>query len=304
MRIPLIAAPTASGKTALALLLARHLPLEVISADAMMVYRDMNIGTAKPSAKELASAPHHLIDVVTPSESFNVADYVRLAEAAITDVLARGKLPLVVGGTGFYMRALAGGVPTTPAADLAAQQPLWERLEQEGVESLHNELAAFSPADAERAQRNPRRVVRALEIIARTGRAPSSFTNTTPVFNYRQLIFLPELAVLRPRIAARVAQMFEAGLVNEVKALVAEYPDFVHTTARQAIGYKEVLELLNGHATLDEAKAAVTLATSQYAKRQRTWFRKEAARRPETTRVYEGLAEAFSAEALDWLQEA
>lgn len=303
MHIPVIAAPTATGKTTLALTLAKQAPLEVISADAMMVYQDMNIGTAKPSAAELGTTPHHLINVVAPSASFNVADYVRLAEAAIAAVLARDKVPLVVGGTGFYIRALAEGLPTTPAADLSAQQPFWERLKREGINSLHRDLESFSPYDAERAQRNPRRVVRALEIIARTGKAPSSFPPTVPAFSYRNLILLPDLDVLRPRIERRTEQMFRAGLLTEVASLLERYPTFITSTARQAIGYKEVLEVLQGHATLDEAKAAVTLATSQYAKRQRTWFRKEAAKQPETT-VYKGLAEAFTTEAVDWLHEA
>ncbi len=271
-RVPVLAAPTAAGKTAAALQFA-DLPLEVVSADAMMVYRGMDIGTAKPTVREQARLPHHLVDVVSPDEAFNVADFVRLAEAAIRDVWRRGKVPLVVGGTGFYIRALSEGLPTVPAADEQVQAGLWQRLEREGLDVLVDELAAVSPADAARAARNPRRVVRALEIMARTGRAPASFPTTTPAFHYDKTVLLPSLDVLRPRIALRTEIMFNRGLVEEAAALQERFP--AQTTARQAIGYKEAAAFLAGDLSLDEAKAAVTLATTQYAKRQRTWFRKE-----------------------------
>ena len=156
--IPVLAGPTASGKSALALNFAETFPLEIISADAMMVYRGMDIGTAKPTREERARVLHHLIDVVNPYEPFNVADFVRLAEQAVNEVLARGALPLVVGGTGFYIRALSEGLPTVPSADPARQAELWEIFEREGLEPLQRELHAFSPEDARRAQRNPRRV--------------------------------------------------------------------------------------------------------------------------------------------------
>lgn len=276
MTVPVLAGPTASGKTALTLALAERLPLEIVSADAMMVYRHMDIGTAKPTPEERARVSHHLIDVLDPGERFSVADYVRLAEAAIQDVLERGNVPLVVGGTGFYIRALAEGLATVPEADLKAQQPFWERFEREGIEPLHAKLLAQSSHDAERAQRNPRRVIRALEILARTGRPPSVFPKTKPMFRYKRALLLPSMEQLEPRIKARTEAMFAAGLVDEVRGLLADHPNL--GTARQAIGYKEVAEHLANCLTLDEAKAAVTLATRQYAKRQRTWFRKEAGR--------------------------
>ena len=293
--VPVLAAPTAAGKTAAALQLAERLPLELVSADAMMVYRGMDIGTAKPTAAEQARLPHHLIDVVDPDEPFNVADFVRLAEAAIHDVWRRGKIPFVVGGTGFYIRALSEGLPTTPAADEGAQAWLWERLEHEGLEPLLQELQAFSPEDAARAERNPRRVVRALEIIYRTGRAPASFPMTRPAFDYDKTVLLPSLDALRPRIALRTEVMFNRGLLEEVAALQRRFPK--QATARQAIGYKEVGAFLKGETTLDEAKAAVTLATTQYAKRQRTWFRKERGATP-----YEALATDVLEVLAGWLE--
>lgn len=293
--VPALGAPTATGKSAVALSLAREYDLEIVSADAMQVYRDMDIGTAKPTAEERAQVPHHVIDVVDPAESFSVADWVRHAEDAIADILARGKRPFVVGGTGFYLRALARGLPTVPRADPAAQEPLWEIYRAEGLAPLQRELEAASPEDAERAQRNPRRVVRALEIIRRTGKPPSSFGYTEPAYAVDEVVLIPDTSELRPRIEARTARMFAAGLVEEVRMLLEQYPD--QPTAMQAIGYKEVVEHLRGRATLAEAKAAVTLATAQYAKRQRTWFRKE-----RDAKRLEALAPAVYDELAAWLR--
>ena len=250
-----------------------EVPIEIISADAMMVYRGMDIGTAKPTEEEREETPHHLINVVNPDEPFSVADFVRLAERAVQEVRARGALPLVVGGTGFYIRALSEGLPMVPPADPARQAELWEVFEREGLEPLQRELETFSPEDAGRAQRNPRRVVRALEIIRSTGRAPKSFGRTTPRFSYDKRVLLPPLGELEPRIAARTEKMFRQGLAEEVRELLKRFPE--RPTAVQAIGYKEVTAFLEGKMSLDEAKEAVTVATLQYAKRQRTWFRKE-----------------------------
>jgi tRNA dimethylallyltransferase len=295
MLVPILAGPTASGKTALALELAKHFSLEIISADAMMVYKGMDIGTAKPTVEEQKAVPHHLLDVVNPDEPFNVADYVRLAEQAIKDVLERKKLPLVVGGTGFYIRALSDGLPTAPEADEMVQAALYRRLEQEGLEKLLRELESISPSDAKRTERNPRRVVRALEIIQRTGKAPSEFPMTKPAFAYDKLILAPTMEQLRPRIEARTEAMFRAGLVDEVIRLFRQYPTLA--TAKQAIGYKEVVDYLAGQMSLEAAKAAVTLATTQYAKRQRTWFRKESGK------VYEHLADNVKNDVRVWLEQ-
>ena len=272
-RIPVLAGPTASGKSALALEFAQTYPLEIVSADAMMVYRGMDIGTAKPTLAERRNIPHHLIDILDPDEPFSVAEYVRRAEAKVGEVLARGKVPLVVGGTGFYIRALSEGLPTVPPADTDVQAALWERLEREGLNALVRDLEAHNPEDARRTQRNPRRVVRALEIVQRTGRAPSAFARTEPRFSYDKAVLLPEAQVLKGRITARTARMFQAGLVEEVRELLARYPE--RPTATQAIGYKEVGEHLAGRCTQQEAQEAVRSATTRYAKRQRTWFRKE-----------------------------
>ncbi|MEZ4608398.1 MAG: tRNA (adenosine(37)-N6)-dimethylallyltransferase MiaA [Deinococcales bacterium] len=270
--IPVLAGPTASGKTALALS-CEALPVEIVSADAMLVYQDMNIGTAKPSTAERQKLPHHLIDIISPAENFSVASYVEKAESAIEDILGRGKIPLVVGGTGFYIRALSEGLPTVPSADEAVQARFWERFRREGIEPLDALLKAFSPEDSERAQRNPRRVIRALEIIERTGKAPSSFGMTKPKFSYQKAILLPDSEKLEARIKDRTRAMFGAGLIEEVKSLLKRYPE--RPTAMQAIGYKEVIDYLEGKFDLATLEEKISLATLQYAKRQRTWFRKE-----------------------------
>lgn len=272
-RVPAIVGPTASGKSAAALALAEEFALEIVSADAMQVYRGLDIGTAKPTPEERRRVPHHLVDVVDPDERFSVARYVELAEAAIADVFARGRVPLVVGGTGFYLRALREGVPTAPEADLERQAPLWEAVGAGRLDELVAELEAASPADAARAARNPRRVVRSLEVLRLTGRPPSAFPSTEPRFAYEVFLLDPPAAGLRSRIARRARQQFEEGLVDEVRSLLERYPEA--PTARQSIGYKEVVAHVRGEATLEEAIEAVTVATARYAKRQRTWFRRE-----------------------------
>jgi tRNA dimethylallyltransferase len=273
--VPLLGAPTASGKSAAALELAERFPLEIVTADAMQVYLGMDIGTAKPDAEERARVPHHLLDLVTPAEPFSVADWVEHAEQAIDEVLARGRVPLVVGGTGFYLRALARGLPTVPRADALVQEGLWRELAERGLTELEAELAEFSPADAERAQRNPRRVVRALEVVRRTGRPPSDFPPRPPRFTCSLAVLEPPLDALRPRIEARCEQMFAAGLVAEVERLLERYP--TQLTAMQAIGYKEVAEALASGTGMDEARSKVLSATVRYARRQLTWFRRQPA---------------------------
>ena len=239
----------------------------------MMVYKEMNIGTAKPTAAELAIVPHHLIDVVEPEQEFSVVEYVKLAEAKIAEILQRGNIPLIVGGTGFYIRGLSDGLPTTPKMDKDLQAELWAIYERDGLEPIQAELEKHSPSEARRCQRNPRRVIRAVEIIRRTGKAPNEFKNTMPAFKYNKIILLPDSDILQERIILRTEKMFADGLVAEVEALIKKYPNL--RTARQAIGYKEVIDYLEGKCSLEEAKEQIIIATRQYAKRQRTWFKRE-----------------------------
>jgi tRNA dimethylallyltransferase len=288
--IPILAGPTASGKTALSLELGQRYPLEIISADAMMVYRGMDVGTAKPTPLERAAVPHHLIDLLEPNTDFSVARWVLEAERAIGDVIARGRIPLVVGGTGFYIRALKEGLPSAPPSDPDAIARLEVELALNGLDAMVAELETASPEDATRAARNPRRVLRALEILRGSGRPPKDFLPQTPRFLYRTVILMPEKTVLDARIEARTRKMLKDGLIEEARGLM---PYFVRgdasshprrATSFQAIGYKQALDHLTGVFTddgtrrdvpLPEVERRITLATRQYAKRQATWFKRE-----------------------------
>lgn len=274
--IQVLAGPTASGKTALALELGERYPLEVVSADAMMVYRGLDVGTAKPTTHERARLPHHVVDVAEPDEPFDLRRWLDLAESAIDDILGRSRVPLVVGGTGFYIRSLTEGSPTAPASEAGAIARLELELTDRGLEALIRELRDTSPADAERAARNPRRVLRALEILRATGRPPSAFPLRPPKRSFIKVVLDPPRAELDRRIEARVNAMFEAGLIDEVRQLAARWgPSDRRPTALQAIGYRETQDLIEGRATLAETRSRIVLATRQYAKRQATWFRRE-----------------------------
>jgi tRNA dimethylallyltransferase len=265
-----LAGPTAAGKSAVALALARRLDAEIVSADSMQVYRGMDIGTAKPAPAERAAVPHHLIDVVGISESFDVARYVALARAAIADIQRRGRLPLVVGGSGLYLRALTEGLSELPDSD----PQLRAEIEAMGVDRVLEELRRVDPETAATIDtRNFRRVVRALEICRLTGRRSSALrrqwdaARTTPMHGLER-----DRDDLRARCDARVEAMFRAGLVDEVRALLprglAE-----NRTARQAVGYREVIAHLAGGPSLGQTIELVRRHTRQLAKRQLTWFR-------------------------------
>jgi tRNA dimethylallyltransferase len=267
--------PTAAGKTEVALGVAERLDAEVISADAMLVYRGMDIGTAKPTPEEQERVPHHLVDLVDPGEEFSVARFQPLARAAIADVLGRGRVPLLVGGSGLYFHAVVDEFvfpPTDPAVRA--------RLEAEaeaGLAELYGRLAAADPAAAARIQPgNLRRTVRALEVIELTGRPFSSFRAAMddPVSRYRLTVLGldPGPELLRARVAERVAAMAEAGLVDEVRGL-AERP--LSRTARQALGYKELLDAMDEGTPPADALAAVVRRTRAYARRQLAWFRRD-----------------------------
>jgi len=281
MRIPLlvIVGPTASGKSAVAMALALRLDGEIVSADSMQVYRGMDIGTAKPSLGEQAEIRHHLIDAADPDEVFNVARYQELAGAAIADAASRGKLPIMVGGTGLYVDAVARGFLFP---DEGRNPAVRQRLEREaagadGAPALHARLALCDPEAAARIHPNDlRRIVRALEVFEVTGRPITQLRRKhVPVNAYNTRLFgltMPREA-LAARIDARVDQMVAAGLVDEVRGLLQMGYD-PEATAMQAIGYKEFAAYLAGREGLDRAIDAVKLETRKYAKRQMTWFRK------------------------------
>jgi tRNA dimethylallyltransferase len=291
----MLAAPTAAGKTATVLALADRWPIEVVSADAMQVYRGLTIGTAAPGAAERARVPHHLVGLVDPTTPYSVALYVPAAEAAIAEVLARGRVPLVVGGTGFYLDALIHGLPTTPKADRRVQAEIAAELGARGIDALLEELAAASSEDAERAQRNPRRVVRALEVLRRTGRPPAAFPPKPPRFAYRAAVVLPSPETLQARVRARTRAMIDEGWLDEVRALAPTMDRWA--TARQAIGYEALRRVLAGTLRLDDAVAGIEQATLRYAKRQRTWFRQ----RPPRALRLEGPVESHRSALATWL---
>ena len=299
--VPVLAAPTAAGKTAAALRLATQPAgrgLEVISADAMQVYRGLDVASAKPTAAERARVAHHALDLVEPSEPFSVAAWVAAAEAAIEDVLARGGRPLVVGGTGFYVAALGDGLPTTPPSDPVQRAALEEELTERGLDGLEAELRAAAPEDAARAQRNPRRVLRALEVLRASGRPPSSFPAAPARFELRTFVALPTPGRLAERVRERVAAMVAAGLVDEVARLLATAPQ--EATVWQAIGPTELAPVLRGERPLAAALDDVADATLRYAKRQRTWF----AKRPADAERHTDVLEALDAELLAWWERA
>ncbi|MCX7601423.1 MAG: tRNA (adenosine(37)-N6)-dimethylallyltransferase MiaA [Meiothermus sp.] len=296
--IPVLTGPTATGKTELVLRLGQRFPLAVVSADASMVYRGMDIGTAKPSLAERQQVRHYLIDLIWPDQPFSVSDYVRHAEEAIWETLEQGQIPLVVGGTGYYIRALSEGLHELPEPDAALQAELWKVVEARGIRPLLEELEAASPEDALRVQRNPRRIVRAVEVLRRTGLPPARLPKRTPRFRYQKLVLWPPWAWLEPRLEARIERMFAQGLVQEVEGLLARYPQM--PTALQGIGYKEVAGFLRGAYTLLEAQQAVLRATRAYAKRQYTWFRKEPG--PVTFWPQGGEAAWFG--VLDWFENS
>jgi tRNA dimethylallyltransferase len=283
--IPVLTGPTASGKTALSLELGRKYPLELVSTDAMMVYRGMDVGTAKPTPAERQEVPHHLLDILEPNTPFSVAQWVEAAENAIHGILERERIPFLVGGTGFYIRALSEGLPTTPPSDPEAIARLEVELKAQGLDAMIAELEAISPTDAYRTERNPRRVLRALEILRGTGKPASAFPHRPPRYTYTKIVLLPDLASLETRIQVRTRTMLKAGLIEETRALLPIFTrDGRRATSFQAIGYKQAVDHLTGvfmddgthrDVSLEEVERRINLATRQYAKRQMTWFRAE-----------------------------
>ena len=280
-RILAIVGCTASGKTALSVELARRLGGEIVSCDSMQIYRDMNIGTAKPDAEERRGVPHHLMDIVDPRDpaGYSCADYVRDARAAVEDILARGKLPILCGGTGLYLDAfLRGGTFEVTETDLAMRADLTAYAEREGAEALHAILRELDPASAEAIHpNNVKRVVRAIEICRTTGKTKSELDRASREVEspYDALVVglsYTDRARLYERIDRRVDLMLEAGLVEETKRLREAGIFDTCATAAQAIGYKELFPYLDGAQTLAEAADILKMATRRYAKRQLTWF--------------------------------
>ena len=271
--------PTASGKTALSIRLAKEYNCEIVCMDSMQIYRGMNIGTAKPTEEEMVGVPHHMIDVADPVEAFSVARYQEMAEECIADIHARGKRALLVGGTGLYLRALRQPMAM---GDVSADEGIRAELEALAVEEggkqrLHDMLEAVDPDTAARLHLNDvRRAVRALEVYRLTGvpfsRQPQLQTNSR--FQYRVASLTMDRALLYARIEKRVDQMIEMGLVDEVRGLL-ESGVPADCQAMKAIGYKEIVPFIRGDSSWEETDCLLKLNTRHYAKRQLTWMRRE-----------------------------
>ncbi len=276
-RVAVIAGPTASGKTALAVALARRVGGEIVNADSQQVYRGLDVGTAKPTAEERAAVPHHLLDVVEPGEGMDAARFVALADAAIADVAARGKVPIVAGGTGLYVRALLHGVVPAPGRDPALRARLEEEAARLGRPALHARLASIDPEAAARIRPNDLvRIVRALEIAA--GGVPPSELHAAHAFREDRhdavLVALdPPRPELHARIDARVREMFAGGILDEARALIARFGEA--TPPKLPIAYAEAIAVVRGALDPAEAIRRVQVAHRRYARRQVIWLRRE-----------------------------
>ncbi len=281
-KIPLIvvAGPTASGKTELAIEIAERVGGEIVSADSMQIYKYMDIGTAKPTKEERARAVHHLIDFVEPCEDFSVADYAALAHKEIEDIASRGKVPIMCGGTGLYISSVVNDVTFGEVeTDHALREELKKTAEEKGGEYLIEMLRKFDPVSAERLHpNNLKRVIRAIEFYKTTGKPISEHQAETKLkeSRYSPLIMCIEWdrQTLYDRINRRVDMMFDAGLICEVKRL-REMGFTRELNSMQGIGYKEVMDYLDGAATLDETREIIKQSSRRYAKRQMTWFRRD-----------------------------
>lgn len=276
--------PTASGKTDAAVALLKHNPVEIISVDSALVYQGMDIGTAKPDAEVLKIAPHHLIDIIPPTQAYSAASFRQDALRLMQDITARGKVPLLVGGTMLYFKALENGLNGLPEANPIIRAQLDKEAEVIGWPAMHQKLAAIDPESASRLMPNDmQRVQRALEVYEITGQTMTALyheqqaqqANHALPYDVLKLALVPsDRKVLHTRIAKRFKQMLTNGFVNEVKQLLAQYPSLTaETTAMRCVGYRQALLYLEGEYDLDELCDRGIFATRQLAKRQLTWLR-------------------------------
>ena len=279
-KIVVICGPTASGKTALSIALAKAFDGEVVSADSMQIYRRMDIGTAKPTKEEMDGVPHHMLDVAEPGEAYSVSRYVEEATACVEDILARGKLPIVCGGTGLYIDGLIRGTDYQPAGtDNGIREQLEGEWEAQGAEEMMARLAAVDPDSAARLHlSDKRRILRALEVYLATGETITVHNARTKAIPPRYEAVMIGLnteprQILYDRIDRRVGVMLEQGLLQEVQSLLED--GLLEGTAAQAIGYKELLAYFRGEMTLETAADLIRQKSRNYAKRQLTWFRRD-----------------------------
>ena len=277
-KVIVICGPTASGKTALSIELAKKINGEIISSDSMQIYKYMDIGTAKPSEEEKEGIQHYLLDFVEPNQRYSVAEFKKDAESAIEEILAKGKTPIVVGGTGLYVDSLIYGIEYQDIElDEKYRKELEDRVEKEGLEKLYEEAQKIDPQAMEKISRNDqKRILRVLEIYKATGKNKTEqeieSRKKGVKYDYKVFAINWERQLLYERINKRVDIMIEQGLIKEVEELLKKYDEF--PTAMQGLGYKEVVEYLQGITTKEEMIEKLKMETRRYAKRQITWFKK------------------------------
>ena len=276
-KVIVIGGPTASGKTKLGIELAKKINGEIVSADSMQIYKEMDIGTAKPDIEEMQGIKHYMIDFINPDESYSVADYKRDAKNAIKEILEKGKVPIVVGGTGLYIDSLIYEIEYLDIkTDMNYRKKLEERAEKEGLEILYNEAMAIDKDATELISRNDKkRILRILEIYHQTGKTKTELDKNSrkePEYDYKMFAIDMERDILYERINKRVDLMIENGLIAEVENVYKKYKKF--PTSMQALGYKEVVLYLENKIAKDEMIEMIKRETRRYAKRQLTWFRK------------------------------
>ena len=278
-KIICIAGPTASGKTALAVALAKELDAEVVSCDSMQIYRGMDIGTAKPTKEEMQGIPHHMLDVAAPGEDFSVSRYCEMATPIVDDILSRGKPVIVAGGTGLYMDALIRGNSFAPCPSTGMREKLEKQADEQGMQAMLDLLNTIDPQAAAKLHLADRkRILRALEVYYETGDTITAHNLKTQAIppKYQAIWFGledQERSALYKRIDQRVLEMMDLGLLDEIKRLLSQGIS-EKSTAMQAIGYKEFLDALAGRCSMEEAIAQVQQSSRHYAKRQLTWFRR------------------------------
>ena len=278
-KVIVICGPTASGKTSLSIELAKKIDGEIISSDSMQIYKDMSIGTAKPTVEEMQGIPHYLLDFVLPSERYSVADFKKEATKKIEDILSRNKTPIIVGGTGLYVDSLTKNISYPEIEiDLKYREELEILIEKNGLESLYRQAVQVDEQAMKNISANDKkRIMRVLEIYHQTGKTKTQLEAESRLIPppYQYIVFAIDMdrEKLYERINKRVDIMIEQGLIEEVQELIEKYKEF--PTAMQGLGYKEVVEYLDGKTTKDEMIEKLKMETRRYAKRQLTWFRKD-----------------------------
>ncbi len=277
-KVIVICGPTASGKTGLSIELAKKIKGEIVSADSMQIYQEMDIGTAKPTQEEKQGITHYVMDLVSPEERYSVADYKKEAKKAIKEIIAKGKIPIVVGGTGLYIDSLIYEIEYPSIEfDENYRRNLEERVKKEGLETLYKEAKETDPLAIQKiSQKDEKRILRILEIYHATGKTKTEQeieSRKKPLeYDYQVYGLKWDRELLYQRINKRVDQMLQQGLIEEVKGILKKHDKF--PTAMQGLGYKEVVQFLKGDTTEEEMIEKIKMETRRYAKRQMTWFRK------------------------------